>query len=203
MTQKPLEQEDLRVRRTRKMLQDALIALTVEKGFAAVTVRDITERAMVNRSTFYRHYLDKFDLLEQYSDEVNALTSNAAMLAEKMGGINDKVPSGLLVLLRHVEASADFYRIMLGQNGDAAFTQKFRQNTMNRYRYLLTKITDSDISEIPLEMRLNYVSCAGLGAIIWWLENHHPCSVEQLAIWLGQLNTKSMGLPTQYMQEAK
>ena len=51
--------EDLRVRRTRKLLQQALIEGTVEKGFAALTVRDITGRAMVNRSTFYRHYLDK------------------------------------------------------------------------------------------------------------------------------------------------
>ena len=57
--------EDLRVRRTRKLLQQAFIECTIEKGFAALTVRDITERAMVNRSTFYRHYLDKYDLLEQ------------------------------------------------------------------------------------------------------------------------------------------
>ncbi|HEX2906841.1 MAG TPA: TetR family transcriptional regulator, partial [Phototrophicaceae bacterium] len=64
--QKLTENEDLRVRRTRKLLQQALIELTVEKGFAAVTVRDITERAMVNRSTFYRHYLDKYELLDQY-----------------------------------------------------------------------------------------------------------------------------------------
>ena len=58
--------EDLRVRRTRKLLTQALIEGTVEKGFAALTVRDITRRAMVNRSTFYRHYLDKYDLLEQH-----------------------------------------------------------------------------------------------------------------------------------------
>ena len=75
MTQKLEQAEDLRVTRTRKMLEEALIELTVEKGFAAVTVRDITERAMVNRSTFYRHYLDKFDLLEQYTNAVTALTS--------------------------------------------------------------------------------------------------------------------------------
>ncbi len=46
---------NLRVRRTRKLLRNALISLTMEKGFAAVTVRDITERAMVNRGTFYHH----------------------------------------------------------------------------------------------------------------------------------------------------
>ena len=43
-----------------------------EKGFASVTVSDITERAMVNRSTFYRHYLDKYDLLEHYLDDMSA-----------------------------------------------------------------------------------------------------------------------------------
>lgn len=67
--------EDLRVRRTRKLLQQAFIECTIEKGFAALTVRDITERAMVNRSTFYRHYLDKYDLLEQYLNEMYALDS--------------------------------------------------------------------------------------------------------------------------------
>ena len=67
--------EDLRIQRTRKLLQEAFIALTVEKGFAAITVRDITQRARVNRSTFYRHYLDKYDLLEQYMNELYALTS--------------------------------------------------------------------------------------------------------------------------------
>ena len=62
--------EDLRVRRTRKLLTQALIEGTMEKGFAALTVRDITRRAMVNRSTFYRHYLDKYDLLEQHLNEI-------------------------------------------------------------------------------------------------------------------------------------
>jgi AcrR family transcriptional regulator len=75
--------EDLRIRRTKKLLQEAMIALTVEKGFSNISVRDITERAMVNRSTFYRHYLDKYDLLDQYLNEVAEFTSEAAFLAEK------------------------------------------------------------------------------------------------------------------------
>jgi hypothetical protein len=80
MAQKRDTTEDLRVQRTRKLLQQALIELTVEKGFAAITVRDITKRAMVNRSTFYRHYLDKFDLLEQYMNELFGLTSEEAFI---------------------------------------------------------------------------------------------------------------------------
>src|SRR5215467_3779344 len=60
---------DLRVRRTRMALQEALIDLIEEKGFDAVTVGDIAERAMVNRATFYRHYPDKYALVTGIFEE--------------------------------------------------------------------------------------------------------------------------------------
>jgi AcrR family transcriptional regulator len=62
-----LEQEkglDLRVRRTRHLLQQAFMELMAEKSFQAITVQDIAERAMVNRATFYDHFVDKYALLE-------------------------------------------------------------------------------------------------------------------------------------------
>ncbi len=53
---------DPRVRRTRKLLQEALRSLFVEKPFASISIQDITERATVNRATFYAHYKDKKEL---------------------------------------------------------------------------------------------------------------------------------------------
>ena len=50
------EQTDLRVWRTHHFLQEAMVELITEKGFDAITVGDIAERAMINRATFYRHY---------------------------------------------------------------------------------------------------------------------------------------------------
>ncbi len=188
--------EDLRIRRTRKMLQQALLELTVEKGYDAVTVRDISERAMVNRSTFYRHYLDKHDLLDQYTNEVSALTSQEDFIAEKLGQTAESSPSGLVNLLRHVQTFAEFYRVMLGQKGCAQFTERFRQSSINRFRQLLAYTqVDTDPHAPPLEMRLNYISSAGVGAILWWLENDQPCSAEQLAGWIGQLSSSNAGLP--------
>jgi len=58
------EKLDPRVKRTRTLIQQAFTALLAEKGFAATTVQDITERAEVNRVTFYAHFPDKFALLE-------------------------------------------------------------------------------------------------------------------------------------------
>jgi AcrR family transcriptional regulator len=54
---------DPRIRRTRKLLQDALRKLLAEKEFDKISVQDITEAATLNRATFYAHYSDKFALL--------------------------------------------------------------------------------------------------------------------------------------------
>jgi AcrR family transcriptional regulator len=200
--QKSEETEDLRIRRTRKLLQQAFIELTVEKGFAALTVRDITERAMVNRSTFYRHYLDKYDLLEKYMDEVFELTNIAEKVpvtAEDSGSgesASEPVPEGLLNLLKHVQVFADFYRVMLGPKGDPLFTQLFRRNSERRYRYLIAfydNATAADPNAPPLDLRLSYASYASVGSIAWWLENDQPCTAEQLAIWLGRFSRSVRG----------
>ena len=187
-----VEIEDLRVRRTRLMLQEALLALTVEKGFAAITVRDITERAMVNRSTFYRHYLDKYDLLEQYTDELYATIFSDEEPMEKES--SDQAPPGLIRLLRHIRTFSDFYRVMLGKDGDSRFVEHFRQNVENRMRYLM-EISGSkmDGQGTPLDMRLSYVSCANIGAILWWLEKEPERTPEQFALMLDAMVTSSMG----------
>ncbi|WP_413375036.1 TetR/AcrR family transcriptional regulator [Alkalihalobacillus sp. 1P02AB] len=55
---------DPRVTRTRQLLQEAFTTLIREKDFKAITVRDITEKATVNRATFYAHFTDKYELLD-------------------------------------------------------------------------------------------------------------------------------------------
>jgi AcrR family transcriptional regulator len=57
---------DPRVLRTRKLLEQAFIELLNEKGFQEMTIQDITERATVNRATFYAHFEDKYDLLDSF-----------------------------------------------------------------------------------------------------------------------------------------
>ncbi len=64
--------EDRRVGRTRKLLEDALHDLIVEKGYEAVTVQDIIDRANVGRSTFYAHYTDKQQLLFSHFADLEA-----------------------------------------------------------------------------------------------------------------------------------
>src|SRR5438128_10811647 len=67
-----MEIQDRRIRRTQHLLAKALIALTLEKGYEAVTIRDITERADIGYATLFRHYGDKDELLQDVLDVVSA-----------------------------------------------------------------------------------------------------------------------------------
>jgi AcrR family transcriptional regulator len=60
-----MNEDDPRVKRTRKLLEDAFVALLAEKSFQAISVQDIAERATVNRATFYAHFEDKYALMDQ------------------------------------------------------------------------------------------------------------------------------------------
>lgn len=80
-----LERLDPRVKRTRLLLEQAFIGLIEEKGFQAVTVQDIAERAGVNRATFYAHFTDKYDLLDKsirkgFLEEIDKRMLNACHL---------------------------------------------------------------------------------------------------------------------------
>ena len=61
---------DIRIIKTRRAIQAAFLRLMKEKGFAAVTVKDIIRDAEINRSTFYAHYEDKYDLLESIENDL-------------------------------------------------------------------------------------------------------------------------------------
>ena len=65
-----MQTQDRRVKRTQKLLAKALIELTLEKGYEAVTIREITQRADVAYTTFFRNYHDKDALLHDVLDVV-------------------------------------------------------------------------------------------------------------------------------------
>jgi AcrR family transcriptional regulator len=195
MTHNKKQTVDLRVRRTRKLLMQALIDLTIEKGFSAITVQEIAERAMVNRATFYRHYLDKYDLLDQYMNEVYELTASQEKLssAQTQDVGSDNSPVGLVRMLEHVQRHGDFYCVMLGAKGDPAFVHRIQQYSEMRLRSLLPSHGAKLKSHSPpLDLCLSYLSHAGVGVMTWWLTDGQAYTPKQIAAWLNQLNKETL-----------
>ena len=104
-----MDHTDRRVKRTHKLLQEALIYLTLEKGYDAITIREITDRADVGYATFFRHYPDKeallADVLEAMKDEFQSLLAPYSM-------VSDPEKTGML-LFEYVEQNCDLCRVLL------------------------------------------------------------------------------------------
>ncbi|EHJ00496.1 regulatory protein TetR [Clostridium sp. DL-VIII] len=64
-----INQDDPRVLRTRQLIKEAFSTLLQKKGFDAITIKDIAQKAAINRATFYAHYEDKYALLEDIIEQ--------------------------------------------------------------------------------------------------------------------------------------
>lgn len=102
-----VNQEDPRVLRTRQLIREAFRDLLQKKGFDAITIKDIAQRATVNRATFYAHYEDKYALLEEITEQAfrEMIPDQVMNALEFTGEICDQ-----LILLTH-NYIVDFYQI--------------------------------------------------------------------------------------------
>jgi AcrR family transcriptional regulator len=171
-------------------LRDALIELIAEKGFDAVTVQDITDRAMLNRATFYLHYSDKHDLLtrtlESALDDLAGETIFSASAREEPE--EPPVLGPIRRMLEHVAARAEFYRVLLGEGGVLLCTSQLREQLVELARKWMDALeAEAHESHVPMEIVVNFLGSAYLGTITWWLENDMPYEPEYLASQLMQL----------------
>ena len=113
---------NLRVRRTKILLREALIALIEERGFEALTIGELTSRAMVSRAAFYRNYQDKYDLVEQIFEEAMSALLNAV---GEMGP-EQHPPEVWVTFFEHIAKYERLYRALLGSKGSSWFVRKMR-----------------------------------------------------------------------------
>ena len=181
---KKLEKLDPRVVRTQQMLRDALVSLIAEKGFDAITVQEIVDRAGLNRATFYLHYRDKQDLLvKSLHDAVDELVSEiGASVDDQRQLVGDESPRLIRAVFEHVAQRAHFYRVMLSDEGVPAFSAGVRNYIAEvTVRWLAALQPQPDQSRVPLEIVANSLSLSMLGVLIWWLENDMPHPPEYMA----------------------
>lgn len=185
------EQTDLRVWRTHHFLQEAIIELITEKGFEAITVGDIAERAMINRATFYRHYQDKYDLVTRIFEETtNRLVENMKSFS-KDSDPDEKKENFLEIWIQffeHVAQHARLYRAMLGKNGSPWFATRMREHIIklmleqeNRWKQQV-KPGQRDPA-LPKALPAMQFSHVLIGTITWWLESEKSYTPRQMAIW--------------------
>jgi len=171
---------DRRVMRTRQLLQSALMALILEKGYDAVTVLEITERANLGRATFYLHYPGgKDELLTKSLEEIfDELVGRIEPRTQEqvLSGINP--PS--LIAFQHAAENRDLYRVILSGQGAGPVARRIREYLADVIQSQLTEWADKN-KDAPFEIVAHYMAGALITLIAWWLENDMPHSAEYMS----------------------
>lgn len=169
--------ENRRVRMTRLMLRDALIELMRKKNIGEITIRELCEKADVNRSTFYKHFDTVNDL---YSEILNEVIQNIFALIEApkedTGLYNHK---DIERVLRYIEENRDIFLVLLSDASNISIGETLINKT-DRY------IDRESMSEFR-RYYLQFVA-AGMTSIVWmWLNEDNPVSAHDLSVLISML----------------
>lgn len=181
---------DRRVRRTRRALQEALIALILEKGYEAVTVQDILDRADVGRSTFYAHFLDKEALLASQFENLQADFEQHWASDDGSGGLL----AFSLPMFRHAQRYQRVYRAVVGKHSGQLIHQHLEGYLMAHVqRQFEQENVGKMVGDIPRDLLAHHIVSSFMSLLIWWLERGLPHSPERMADLYQRLMQDGMG----------
>lgn len=174
---------DPRVLRTRALLRDALVQFVAEKNFSSLTIKDVTRRAGLDRTTFYLHYTGLHELLEDCARDLFNQMRTEIYANKPVHLQHDSVRLEPFVesVFHHIEKHEKFYRAMLGRQGDPFFRGLFQELLSELIFEPIALEPRREDSDHQLEMTLRFFSAGFTGIAAWWLEKGMPVPVEQAA----------------------
>ncbi|PAB60144.1 TetR/AcrR family transcriptional regulator [Anaeromicrobium sediminis] len=190
---------DLRIIRTKKSIKRAFLDLLKAKNYNKITIQDIAEEAMINRNTFYLHYLDKDDLLDQLTSECLNKLKESMNSNSNIHTIDDLGYDDFYEIIKKVfetiEEDIDFYKVILGDESIPYLSIKFTNVIKNHISEGLDKPSTFKVGERNIDHRIIYVEymAAGLiGVIRFWINNKDKYSMEEVSRLLINMYSKDM-----------
>jgi AcrR family transcriptional regulator len=173
---------DRRVGRTRELLQKALIELIGERGYDAITIQDIVDRANVGRTTFYLHYDSKDELfISCHETIVREFRIGPLHPLSRQEMLSPEAPAGMTSAYQHLqEARPLLYSIFQGKDS-LPILRRIRDWNAQEIEASLRAAFDEAESTIPLDVLANYIAGAQIALVQWWLEKRQPHTIQSLA----------------------
>lgn len=175
-----MEKNDQRTRLTRMMIRRALTELLKQKPIQRISVKELCAAAGVNRGTFYAHYMDIYDLLEQIEKEMmeDFQAALEPLLNQSRGELT---PLRITTeVFRCIRDNADLCTVTLGPYGDKDFASRLlnvgREKCVESYRLYFERATGQQ-----LEYYYAFVSAGCVGLLEKWLGDGMTASVESVA----------------------
>lgn len=184
---------DRRVLRTRDLLRKALLELVSERGYDAITVQDIVDRANVARTTFYVHFGSKDDLFMSCHEAI-VRDFQAGLLhpLSKDVLLSQEAPVGMISAYRHLgQVRARLCPLFESKDGPVILRRIRDQSAQEIESNLRAAFVEAD-SSIPLDLLATYLAGAQVALMHWWLEKRQPHTPETVVQTLHSLQSAAI-----------
>lgn len=174
MESKPL---DRRKKYTRMILKESLLEFLQTKQIFSITVKEICERADINRSTFYAHFTDQYDLLKQIEEE---------LIEDMMSFLYAYDIDEEVEVLQMTEKLIEYFATkkttcltLLSQNSHSSFEQKVRDVAE---QFIMAKQAQKlDIDNTTMKYISAYIISGSIEVMKVWLENNMVTPPKEIA----------------------
>lgn len=179
---------DARIRYTKGAIRTTFISLLKEKPIEKITVKEICEKADINRATFYRYYENPYDLLEKLEGET---MDNLQERILKYKGTKNKVQLGpeeelgeiFKIVLNDIIDKKDLYMTLFSENGDDLFKERlfslcYKDNIVTIEKRF------PNLSKEKQELLYYFVAEGCNGVLNQWLVNENGQTIDDLARFL-------------------
>lgn len=173
--------DNQRSRLTELLLKNAYIELMQSKSTNKITIKELCEKAELNRTTFYLHYNEPNDILKNIEDEIIENTAN--YISEIGADINDGAIDYIIAFLDYIKENDKLFRLFLIENDNPYFKEKFTRFSLKKLLEALTCAVDEKYKEYILGYLIN--GCMSI--IQTWIEMNYSIRNEEVAMLLFNL----------------
>lgn len=166
---------DRRIKYTKKIIKDTLIKLLEEKDLKKITVSEICNLADINRATFYRYYLDVYDLLQKIEEEFVSELKEVADNDNKYS-----ISTFTKDLLTVFYSNKELVKILFNTNNNVYFLNDILEVAYKKCREKWTKDLPN-LKEEDIEYASIFIFNGALGVVNFWVKNNFDKDIEEVA----------------------
>lgn len=174
-----INDNDIRVKRTKKLLRKGLAELGRAKSINKITVKELTDLVEINRGTFYLHYKDVYDLVDSIENELYE-EFDQKVLAVSPEDILQRPIDILETFFEYFRIHKDILNVLMGENGDAKFVYRFGE-LMNVKILEIFKGVFPNMSMEKYDFAYNFGKFGFIGVIHCWVTKYPYLSSRQIA----------------------
>ncbi|QDH23253.1 TetR family transcriptional regulator [Saccharibacillus brassicae] len=173
---------DRRTRKSQEAIKQAVVERMAVKPFDRITIQEIVDHADISRRTFYLHYMDKFDLLDQLIEEQIDRMRQLCESTEQDASYREMG----LVWFEYLERHALFFSAALTNKGSSFFRSRLLD-------FFLHELKKNEVA-CPDEVDIQFLGAAIVGIVEWWFEQGMPLAPSLMAQRVGSLLERNLDM---------